>query len=149
LVQTNVNVNNIRVDGEHARRQLENAFIRLIEARRESVGDPAAYVDGEQIIEHEPQAMVPRLGTAEPRPATADLAPGSNSENLNISNSGTPAHTGPCLDLAGGGQKKSAHYSNSGPSVPGLFAGAAMDGSDDNRSTTEKYLSWPGHNRPP
>jgi hypothetical protein len=66
-VVTNVNVANVAVDGEAARRKLEDAFIRLIESQRASVGDPAVYVDGERLIEHDP-----RLATADPQPATDD-----------------------------------------------------------------------------
>jgi hypothetical protein len=36
-----------------------------------------------------------------------------------------------------------------GEAVPGLYAGVALDGLDDGLSTTERFLLWPGHGRPP
>jgi hypothetical protein len=35
------------------------------------------------------------------------------------------------------------------PSIPGLFAAACMDDAVDGRSTTEKFMTWRGHGRPP
>ena len=72
-VQSQVHVTHIDHDGEAARRKLEDAFIRLIEARKNSVGDPAVYHNGERIrdswmIEHQPRL------SDEPRPATDDAA---------------------------------------------------------------------------
>jgi hypothetical protein len=150
LVQNSVTVN-VKNDGE-ARRHLENAFYRVIDERQKGSEDPAVYVDGERLrdpvyvdgerlIEHQP---------AEPRPATPDAvvdAPDAvehsdpkSPQQGPLSKPGgvatTPGETNP-----GGGQKPKSHYS---VSIPGLAAGAALDESADNRSTTEKYLTWSG-----
>jgi hypothetical protein len=151
--------NNVNVNEEVARAKLHDAFVRVIAARKLSVGDPACYVndervidddkewikkggviiDGRRLIEHQPVADV------EP-PQTPDPASGSNSENLKSPKSGSPFDGSRVGGAAAAGQKTKISYSNS---VPGLYAGAAMDGSADNRSTTEKYLTWSGHGRPP
>jgi hypothetical protein len=73
LVQNNVNVN-IDRDGEGARRKLEDAFMRLIEARKYEDVDPAVYINNERVIEHQPSAAVPRPATPDPAVATVDQA---------------------------------------------------------------------------
>jgi hypothetical protein len=123
----------------------------VIGERQKGSEEPAVYVDGERlrdagyrIVDGQPQQIEHQPATVDPRPATVDDMPGSNFESLKISETGTPAHTGPRFDPAGSGQKKSDVYST-GPSVPGLFAGAAVGaGAHDNLSTTEKYLTWSG-----
>ena len=61
LIQNNLNVGaNAEAAGNAARAELELAFMRLIEARKNSIGDPAVFVDGKRIdddghfIEHQP-----------------------------------------------------------------------------------------------
>src|SRR5437588_7621121 len=50
LVQnTNVNAVHIGSDVNDAKRRLETAFLRVINARKTSIGDPAVYVDGNRI----------------------------------------------------------------------------------------------------
>ena len=63
LVVSNVNVANVAVADQSARRKLEDAFLRLIDARKHHDSDPAVFVDGERLIEHQPS-------TADPPPAT-------------------------------------------------------------------------------
>jgi hypothetical protein len=65
--QTNVNVNVDR-SGEAARAKLEDAFLRLIDAQKHQIGDPAVYVNNERVIDHKPQARSPP--TAAVRPGT-------------------------------------------------------------------------------
>jgi hypothetical protein len=163
MVQNNVAVSVNADDGEAGRRKLEDAFMRIIEARKASVGDPAVYVNGERLIEHQPQSLVPPPSAIDIQPST-DAAPpgtpdrrasGSNSEKLKSPNQGPLLPQGgvdatPGAASPGGGTKQKTMNSLSRmPSVPGLYAGAALDESADNRSTTEKYLSWTGHGRPP
>jgi hypothetical protein len=83
--------NNVNIDGEAARRQLETAFLSAIQARKASVCDPAVFIDGERLIEHRPATGDPpplddvetsrdgishtrdgRPVTDDPRPATDD-----------------------------------------------------------------------------
>jgi hypothetical protein len=163
MVQNNVAVSVSADDGEAARRHLEDAMIRLIAARKASVGDPAVYVNGERLYDD-----VPRLLTSDPPPSTRDIQPATDDASpgtadrgdvsLNESSTSPKPGTGfsrePAAASPGGGKKKLAQYSNSTVplpriSFPGLASGAALDGSDDNRSTTQNYLEWPGHNRPP
>jgi hypothetical protein len=156
LVTNNVNIANITHDDGSARRKLEDAFMRIIAANKASVGDPAVYVndmrlgDDGRLIEHQPQPPVPPPLAADPRPATPDVASESKSASSGspISRGGvdaTPGATSP----GGGTKQKPMNSLSRMPSVPGLYAGAALDESADNRSTTEKYLSWTGHGRPP
>jgi hypothetical protein len=164
LVQNNVNVRVDHVNEEQAKRHLEDAFLRIIAARQASVGDPAVYVDGERLtdahnyIEHDPrpatdastpEAAEPRPAIDEPRPATGDAVDVSLNESSKSPQKGPLSKPGGVQTSTGGGTKQNSMHSNSGPSVPGLFAGAALDGSADTRSTTQKFLDWPGHNRPP
>jgi hypothetical protein len=171
MAQPMVQVNNkvdVNVAGEEARANLEAAFYRIIDARKNSVGDPAVYVngerlhddddkewikkggviiDGKRLIEHQPVADV-----EPPQTPDAGVASGSNSENLKSPKSGPPFDGSRVGGAAGAGQKTKISMNSTlprMPSVPGLFAGAALDESSDNRSTTEKYLSWTGHGRPP
>jgi hypothetical protein len=80
-------------------------------------------------IEHEQQ---PRVGEPESPAAVAPQQP--------------PQRTVPRLVMP-----VASPASRSGPSVPGgLYAGVALDeGADENLSTTERFLLWPGHGRPP
>jgi hypothetical protein len=138
----------------------ESAQAKLLEARVNpqlnfSLHDLAAALDDE------PSTDDARPATDDASPGTADDGDvsGSNSEKLKSPNQGplspqsgvatTSGATSP-----GGGTKQKSHYSNStGPlpriSIPGLASGAALDGSDDNRSTTQRFLEWNGHGRPP
>jgi hypothetical protein len=139
LVQNN-NVNVAVVDDNAARRKLEDAFMRLIDARKYESVDPAVYVNNERVIDHKPQAAVPRPQPSDPaHQAAADDAAspqkGPFSDRGGVST--IPRETSP-----GGGQKKLAHYSN----VPGLSAGAAVgEGADDKLSTTQRFYLY--HNR--
>jgi hypothetical protein len=142
-VVNNVNVANVRLGEESARRQLELAFLRLIEARRASVGDPAAYHGGERvddnlIIEHQPRL------SDDARPATDDAAVSPLDESSKSPMKGplnarggvltTPGATNP----TGGTKQKTL---NSFPSIPGQAAGVALDQSADaNLSASEKSL---------
>ncbi|SHL15003.1 hypothetical protein SAMN05444321_1916 [Bradyrhizobium lablabi] len=49
--QTNVQVNIANVNGEQARKSLQDAFMRVIASQKASVGDPAVYVDGQRVID--------------------------------------------------------------------------------------------------
>src|SRR5258706_591705 len=87
VVQNNVNVANIKVDGEAARQKLETELVRMIEARKAAVGDPAVYVNGVRLdpVEQQLAADVERQSssltiehqpsTADPRPVTPDPTP--------------------------------------------------------------------------
>jgi hypothetical protein len=129
LIQNNVNVANIAVEDQSARRKLEDAFLRLIEARRASVGDPAVYVDGKRIddhgnfIEHQPSTAEPPRGTDATRPLTDDSRPSIDE----------PRPPRPVFQSF----------------VPGQTSAVALDGLDDNLSTTQRFLNWHGHGRPP
>jgi hypothetical protein len=83
LVQ-NVAVNVI--DGEAARRKLEDAFLQLIESRKYEGVDPAAFINGERLepltIDHRPGerfSHTPTIdrcnATCNSRPATRDCRP--------------------------------------------------------------------------
>jgi hypothetical protein len=137
LVQNNVAVN-VNADGEAARRQLETAFMRVIEARKHD-GDPAVYVDGERLIEHQP-------ATREPPPSTADHGDAPSKENLKSPQKGPLNGRGGVAEVTGG--DKNRNFMKTFPSIPGLAAGAALDESADNRSTTEKFLNWSGRRMP-
>jgi hypothetical protein len=145
-VVNNVNVANIAVEDQSARRKLEDAFLRLIEARRESIGDPAVYVGGERL--REPQYVDGRL--IEHQPATADPTPDSKFENLKSPNQGPTFSPGgvattPAETTLAGGKNKISNYPNP---LSGGFA-VALDGLDDNLSTTQRFLNWKGHGGPP
>jgi hypothetical protein len=146
LIQNNVNVGiNAEADGEVARRKLETAFMRLIEARKCHDSDPAVYVDGERLIEHQP-------ASPDPAPSTADngeLNESSSSPQKGPLNGRGGVATTPGGSTAAGGQKTNSMYSSSFSSVPGLAAGVALDGLDDHLSTTERFLLWKGHGGPP
>jgi hypothetical protein len=155
LVQNNNTINNVSIEaaGEDARRKLETAFIGLIEARKNSIGDPAVFVDGERldpfdgrVIEHQPRS------SDDSRRETADAVDASLNE------SSKSPQKGPLLKPGGvatnlaetdptGGQNKISRYSI--PTFPGQTSAIALDGCDDNLSTTQKFLNWHGHGRPP
>jgi hypothetical protein len=144
LITNNVNVANVRLGDESARRQLELAFLRLIEARKNSIGDPAVFVDGKRmrddgsLIDHQPRL------SDDPRPATDDAAVSPLDENLKSPMKGPLLKPGGVATTLGaaspsGGQNKISKYSNL--TVPGLAAGAALDQSaDTNLSASEKSL---------
>ena len=156
LVQTNINVNNLNVDGEAARRKLETAFMGLIEARKYKAGDPAVYVNDERIIDHvpvtvdgvvidnEPQAMVPRLGTrdgishtVDPPPATDATRPATTNKNHAAVDPRPPPPAVPPRTVVQS-------------FVAGQTAGVAIDQSTaDKLNTTERFLLWRGHGGPP
>lgn len=124
-VVNTVNVANVKIDGEAARAKLYDAFLHQIEARRTAVGDPAVFVNGQRIIEHVSQTPPPVTDDKSPsadvsRPATADPPPAT---------ADPPPR--PVVQSF----------------VPGQSAGGALDGSDDNRSTTQKFLDWNGHGK--
>jgi hypothetical protein len=142
LVQTNIQFNNVKADGEAARRKLEDALLRVIESRKYENVDPAVFVNGERLepltIDHKPLAVDPRLGTP-------DAAPGSF-ENLKSAKKGPLFLGGGVATTPAEGKKKSDMYSDPiprMPSPPGFAAGGALDESaDDNLSTTEKWYRW-------
>jgi hypothetical protein len=162
VVQVNNN-NNVNVNSEQARAKFADALMRVIAARRAAVGDPAVYVDGERLTEPRPpdpavyvngQRLIESPWTDVVTPGTRDDgdasgSSGSNSSELKSPKKGPLFSPGGDLTRAPAGAKKENVYSNSRPSVPGLYAGAAFDESSDTRSTTEKYLTWSGHGRPP
>jgi hypothetical protein len=151
LIQNNVAVSVSADDGEAARRKLETAMMRVINARKLGIsdGDPAVYVDGERVYDD-----VPRLLTRDPPPSTDDIQPstagarpatmvdGDVSSDSKSAKKGTVFSGGGVETTAPAGQKNQNVYSKTFPSFPGLAAGASLDGSDDNRSTTQKYLDW-------
>jgi hypothetical protein len=146
LVQHNVAVNVIN-DGEAARRKLEDAFLHLIESRKYENVDPAAFVNGERIIEHQPLA-------ADPRPVMPDPAPQADVDDASSPQKGPVFSRGGVSTTAtetspGGGQNKNTHYSKPIPSIPGVAAGVALDGSDENKSSTQLFYEWKGHGKPP
>ena len=116
-------------DGEAARHKLEAAFLQLIESRKYE-GDPAVFINNERVIEHvshTPASPDPAPSTDATRPATADPRPATD-----VTPPATPdARPRPAVQSL----------------VPGQGAGAALDGSDDNRSTTARFLSWHGHGK--
>ena len=153
-VVNNVNVANVAVADESARRKLEDAFLRLIDARKHHDGDHAVYVDGERlrddgrIIEHQPRETdaAPRLSAT----AVDGEAPDSNSENLKSPNQGPLFSRGGVATTPGGstpagGKNTISNYPNP---LSGGFA-VALDGLDDHLSTTERFLLWKGHGGPP
>jgi hypothetical protein len=147
-IVVNNNTNNhvsIEAAGEAARLKIENEFIRLMEAQRASVGDPAAYHGGDRVVDHHL--------TIEHQPQLSDDAAVSP-----LNESSKSWQKGPLLKPGGvatrpaetthtGGQNKISKYSNL--TVPGLAAGAALDGLDNSLSTTQRFLNWKGHGGPP
>jgi hypothetical protein len=133
-VQNNLAVS-VNVNGEAARRKIEDELFRIIQSRKH-FEDPAVVVDGERLIEHStrdgishtatPVTDEPRLNESlatHSRPVTADPPP--------VSPDPRPR---PAVQSF----------------VPGQVAGLALDGNaDDHLSTTEKFLRWNGHGRPP
>jgi hypothetical protein len=137
LVQNNVNVANIAIDGEAVRRKLEDAIERMRESKKYLSEDPAVYVNDMLVIEGYQQdashvlvdgvsytrtdaTVVPET-TIDPRPSTAGARPATDA-------------TRPRTVVRS--------------FVAGQSAGGALDGSaDDNRSTTQKYLDWSGHGK--
>jgi hypothetical protein len=152
LVQNNVAVS-VNADGEAARRKLETALMRLIDARKASVGDPAVYINGERLrddgvtIEQSPMLT----HAADPRPATPDAV--VEPESSTSPKQGPLFSRGGVAATPGAGPKNENVYST-GPlkalSIPSLAAGAALDQTaDDKLSTTERFLLWRGHGGPP
>jgi hypothetical protein len=126
-VQTNVNV--AVINEEVARAKLQDALLRQIEARRFDSVDPVVTVNGERIIDgvsYTPASADPAPSTDATRPATPD--PRSATADPRREPPDSPPR--PVQSF-----------------VPGQGAGAALDGSDDNRSTTQKYLDWSGHGK--
>jgi hypothetical protein len=177
MAQPIINNNNVQVTVDRgegdARQKLEDAVMRIISARKLSIGDPAVYVDGkrltdgydysaavtingERVIEHDP--LGPRPATIASTPQTPDAQRGPP-DAVDLNNPKSP-QKGPLFSRGGvattptettpaGGTKQNSMYSRTFSSVPGLFAGASLDESADNRSTTQRFLEWPGHGRPP
>jgi hypothetical protein len=136
VVQNNVNIANLAVDDQSARRKLEDAFIRLIDAQKHYDIDPAVFVNDQRIdpfgrvIEHHPASTNP----ADARPATDATRPASPN---------SPPSTAEPRPASPYGRRTTAVQSF----VAGQCAGALE--LDDNLSTTQRYLNWPGHGRPP
>jgi hypothetical protein len=127
LVQTNVNV--AVINEEVARAKLQDALLRQIEARKFDSVDPAVFVNGQRIIDgvsYTPASPDPAPSTDATRPAAID--------DVETSRGARPATAAPRPVQS---------------LVPGQGAGAALDEGTDNRSTTERFLSWSGHGRPP
>jgi hypothetical protein len=142
LAQPTVQTVNVAVINEEATRvKLQDALLRQIEARKFDDVDPVVTVNGERIIDQSPVLTHDAI-TRDTRPATADPAPGSDFENLKSPIQGPLFDRGGVSTTPGEGKKNQSVYSKPIPSIPGLAAGVALDGSDDNRSTTQKYLDW-------
>jgi hypothetical protein len=135
-------------DGEAARRKLEDALLRQIDARRFDSVDPVVTVNGERIVDQSP-VLTHDAVTRDPRPATDDAAPGSDFENLKSPNSGSPFDGSRVGATPGEGKKNQSVYSKPIPSIPGVAAGVALDGSDENKSSTQLFYEWKGHGKPP
>jgi hypothetical protein len=167
-----INANTNSIESEKAlRAKLEHAFLRVIAAQKASVGDPAVYVDGERVYggavvidaranrelpapaskaaphDAAPQstqqaaphgaalqspAPVPEPAAAAPQSPAPDNKPQPVTDNVVPLRSVTQSSHNAMRDA-----------------VPGLSAGVALDGLDDKLSTTERFLLWPGHGRPP
>jgi hypothetical protein len=170
LIQNNVAVSVSADNGEAARRHLEDAYMRIIEARKHNTEDPAVYVNGvrltdkplydangkwltnEQLtIEHQPSTRDPPPGTDAAQPGTADArrATPDISSDSKSATSGSPFDGSVAATGQDAGKKTENKYSRTFSSVPGMCAGGALDGSVDNRSTTQKFLDWSGHGKPP
>jgi hypothetical protein len=138
MQQTNVNVSVI--NEEATRAKLQDALLRQIEARKYDDVDPVVTVNGERIIDHQPLAADPR---SQPGERVSDT-PSPSSVTANESPSADESRR----------EAAAARPSTAAPRprpvqslVPGQGAGAALDGYDDNRSTTQKYLDWSGHGK--
>lgn len=77
-IQSKVNMD-VNINGEEARRNLEAAFIRVINAKRAGSEDPAVYVDGERVRDADPFLALPSpagtdtTGVTEERETVAEL----------------------------------------------------------------------------
>jgi hypothetical protein len=132
-VQTNVHV--AVINEEATRAKLQDALLRQIEARKYDDVDPVVTVNGERIVEHQSLAAAP--------------APGSDFENLKSPIQGPLFDRGGVSTTPGEGKKNQSVYSKPIPSIPGLAAGVALDGLDENKSSTQLFYEWKGHGRPP
>jgi hypothetical protein len=131
-------------EGEDARRKLEDAFMRVIESRKYENVDPAVFVNGERLepltIDHKPLAADGISHTRDGRPSADDESPSTDATRpatvhvVETSRDPRPASPDP--------RPRTVQSF-----VPGQGAGAALDGADDNRSTTQKYLDWNGHGK--
>jgi hypothetical protein len=141
LVQNNVNVKIEDVEG--ARRRLETAMMRIIEAKRAGTEDPAVFVNGMRLIEGMRQDAshiivdgISYTRDGDPRPVTDD-ARRATVHDVETTIDPKPATADP---------RSQPPAVPPRTVVPGQTAGGALDGSaDDNRSTTQKYLDWNGH----
>jgi hypothetical protein len=139
LVQTNVNVNVI--NEEVVRAKLQDALLRQIEARRFDSVDPVVTVNGERIIDHQVLGADPRLEMGE-RVSDTPLSSSSVTANESPSADEPRPVTTDTRSQPPDARPRPVQFS-----VPGQGAGAALDGSDDNRSTTQKFLDWSGHGK--
>jgi hypothetical protein len=128
-MQVSANANfNVKVEhNDQMRAALEHAFHRIIDARG---GEQASVViDARANREPQPRVGEPQSPAAAPQ-AQAEQSPAPDSKADNV----VPLRS---------------VVRSVGPSVPGLDAGVALDAADDGLSTTEKFLRWNGHVKPP
>jgi hypothetical protein len=157
---------NVRVESdEQLRAALEQAFYRVIDARKAGIG--TVTVGGVVIDADEPQAIdggpQPRLlqttDGSPPSPApAADAAPHGAAQSSPAPHSAAP-------DLEHEGKRfrgnpetdrnvvplrnvRSLHNATR-DAVPGLYAGVAMEGLEDGKSSTQRFYEWNGHLKPP
>jgi hypothetical protein len=142
LAQPTVQTVNVAVISEEATRaKLQDALLRQIEARRFDSVDPVVTVNGERIIDHQVLAADPRSQSGE-RVSDTPLSSSSVTANESPSADEPRPATADTRSQPPDARPRPVQFS-----VPGQGAGAALDGSDDNRSTTQKYLDWSGHGK--
>jgi hypothetical protein len=122
VVQTNITAT-VKVESEdQLRATLEHALHRIVDAR---AGEQASVII---------DARANRNAVGEPQPQTIDGSPPSPAAAQCA-----PDNVVPLRSVT----------RSVGPSVPGLYAGVALDSADDGLSTTERFILWNGHGRPP
>jgi hypothetical protein len=129
-----------KVDEEQERAALKTAFLSVInanarQAARLGTADRGGVIIEHKVIEHEPTSSKDEVMPHRPASPAPDSGPGQ------------PPRSTPKLVVEPPAASRVAR--SSGPDIPGLAAGAAFDGLDDNLTTTEKYLLWNGRMKPP
>jgi hypothetical protein len=140
--QTNVNVN-VHHTNEDPRKSLEQAFLRVIAARKAGGADPAVIVDGERVYDAAPHGAAVVVDARANRELPAPASKAAPRIDDAPPQPAAPANVVPLRSVT-----RSSHNATR-DAVPGLSAGVALDGLDDRLSTTERFMLWRGHGRPP
>lgn len=173
-----VNVETERVEGEQLRQSMVDAMARIVQARRQDFARSGLIqVCGITYRKLEDGSLVPTDEVPSSYGA-ATITDNTTGVTINaetgvvIRNVGPPPDDEPEVQRAVerdscviiDGKRAEAEVippqspaspmpprvvKQTGPSVPGICAGAVFEGEGDNRSTTQKFLDWNGHRRPP